>query len=62
MILTEEEKMLQSTVREFALQELIPNALQADQTEEFWHESFNKMAEIGLTGITVDSAFGGSGA
>ena len=62
MILTEEEKMLQSTVREFALQELIPNALQADQTEDFWHESFNKMAEIGLTGITVDSAFGGSGA
>lgn len=62
MILTEEEKMLQSTVRNFALQELIPNALQADKTEEFWHESFNKMAEIGLTGITVDSDFGGSGA
>lgn len=62
MILTEEERMLQSTVREFSLNELIPNALQADETEEFWHESFNKMADLGLTGITIDSQFGGSGA
>tara|TARA_B100000530_G_C15898241_1_gene464331 strand:- start:362 stop:1504 length:1143 start_codon:yes stop_codon:yes gene_type:complete len=59
---TEEERMLQSTVRNFAVQELIPNALEADKTEDFWHESFNKMADIGLTGITVDSQFGGSGA
>ena len=62
MIFTEEERMLQSTVRNFAVQELIPNALEADKTENFWHESFNKMADIGLTGITVDSQFGGSGA
>ena len=62
MIFTEEERMLQSTVRNFAVQELIPNALEADKTEDFWHESFNKMADIGLTGITVDSHFGGSGA
>ena len=62
MIFTEEERMLQSTVRNFAVQELIPNALEADKTEDFWHESFNKMADIGLTGITVDSQFGGSGA
>ena len=62
MKFTEEERMLQSTVRNFAVQELIPNALEADKTEDFWHESFNKMADIGLTGITVDSQFGGSGA
>ncbi len=62
MIFTEEERMLQATVRNFAVQELIPNALEADKTEDFWHESFNKMADIGLTGITVDSQFGGSGA
>ena len=62
MIFTEEVRMLQSTVRNFAVQELIPNALEADKTEDFWHESFNKMADIGLTGITVDSQFGGSGA
>tara|TARA_B100000700_G_scaffold330626_1_gene457870 strand:+ start:13295 stop:14437 length:1143 start_codon:yes stop_codon:yes gene_type:complete len=62
VIFTEEERMLQSTVRNFAVQELIPNALEADKTEDFWHESFNKMADIGLTGITVDSQFGGSGA
>ena len=62
MIFTEEERILQSTVRNFAVQELIPNALEADKTEDFWHESFNKMADIGLTGITVDSQFGGSGA
>tara|TARA_B100001123_G_scaffold441968_1_gene584421 strand:+ start:4428 stop:5570 length:1143 start_codon:yes stop_codon:yes gene_type:complete len=62
VIFTEEERMLQATVRNFAVQELIPNALEADKTEDFWHESFNKMADIGLTGITVDSQFGGSGA
>ena len=33
MIFTEEERMLQSTVRNFAVQELIPNALEADKTE-----------------------------
>ncbi len=61
MILSEEEKMLQTTVRNFAEQELSPNALEADTTEEFWHESFKKMASLGLTGITIDPKFGGSG-
>ena len=61
MLLTEEERMLQATVREFADRDLSPRAREADEGEEFSWESWRGIAALGLTGIGIDPAFGGSG-
>ena len=61
LTLTEEERMLQSTVREFADRELAPRAKEVDQKEEFSWENWNGMAALGLMGIGIDSAYGGNG-
>jgi len=59
--LTEEQKLLQRTVREFAESEVKPVAKQIDETGHFPRESFRKAAELGLTGIAFPEAYGGAG-
>ncbi len=61
LLLTEEERMLQSAVREFADRELAPRARELDEREEFSWETWKGMAALGLTGIGIDPAYGGSG-
>ena len=51
--LTDDQKMLQQTVREFASTEVQPRAHEIDETGEFPRETFRKAAEIGLTGIAL---------
>ncbi len=53
--------MLAATVREFAEKELAPRAVEVDERERFPHEQMKGLAELGLTGLTVDEQFGGSG-
>ena len=60
--LTDEQKMLQSMVREFALNEVEPTAAERDEEERFDREIFDKMAELGLTGIPWPEKYGGIGA
>lgn len=60
-ILNEEERMLQNLVRDFADRELKPRAQQLDEEERFSRENWEGMARLGLTGIGIDSAYGGSG-
>ncbi|HEY4816449.1 MAG TPA: acyl-CoA dehydrogenase [Candidatus Acidoferrum sp.] len=59
--LTEEQKLLQKTVREFAESELKPLAKELDETGRFPRETFKKAAELGLTGIAFPEAEGGAG-
>ena len=61
MLLTEEERMLQATVREFAEAELMPRAREMDEKEEFSWDVWRGMVGLGLAGIGVDPSFGGSG-
>ena len=61
LILTEEEQMLQTLVRDFSDKELIPRAREADQKQEFSWENWNGMANLGLTGVGIDAKYGGSG-
>ena len=61
LLLTEEERMLQAVVREFADRELKPRAREMDEKEEFSWEVWRSMVGLGLAGIGVDPAFGGSG-
>lgn len=59
--LTEEERMLKATARDFADRELAPRARQVDETEQFPQENIRGIAELGLMGLTVDEAYGGAG-
>jgi butyryl-CoA dehydrogenase len=59
--LTEEEELLQKTVREFAESEVKPLAKELDETGRFPRDTFQKAAELGLTGIAFPEAEGGAG-
>ena len=61
LLLTEEERMLSATVRDFADRELAPRAREIDESEEFSWENWKGMASLGLTGMGVDPQYGGSG-
>ncbi|HET9522241.1 MAG TPA: acyl-CoA dehydrogenase family protein [Candidatus Limnocylindrales bacterium] len=59
--LTEEERLLQSTAREFARRDLAPGAAERDELELFDRSLFGRMAELGLTGAPLPESVGGAG-
>lgn len=59
--LTEEQEMTRQMVRDFAEKELRPGAEERDDREEFSREIFDKMGELGLTGIPWPEEYGGGG-
>lgn len=59
--LTNEDKMIRTTARDFARRELEPIADRLDQNEEYPFEILKKMAERGITGLTIPEKYGGSG-
>jgi butyryl-CoA dehydrogenase len=59
--LTEEQKLLQRTVREFAEGEVKPIARELDETGRFPVETVRKAAELGLTAVAFPESEGGAG-
>ncbi len=59
--LSEEQKLLQKSVREFADAEVKPLARELDETGRFPRDTFKKAAELGLTGIALPENYGGAG-
>ena len=59
--LTEEQKLLQKTVREFAESEVRPLAKELDETGRFPRDTFAKAADLGLTGVALPETEGGAG-
>jgi butyryl-CoA dehydrogenase len=59
--LTEEQKLLERTVREFAEGEVKPLAREIDETGEFPRETFRKAAALGLTAVALPEESGGAG-
>jgi butyryl-CoA dehydrogenase len=59
--LSEDQKLLQKTVREFAETEVRPLAKELDETGKFPRELFKKAAELGLTGVAFPETEGGAG-
>lgn len=57
----EEHQALREMVRQFAREEVDPQALQFDREERFNRELFNKMGDLGLHGVTVAEEYGGVG-
>ena len=61
LFFTEEHKMIQRMVSEFAKDEIIPVARELDKTGEFPKNIVKKMGSLGLMGINVPTEYGGSG-
>src|SRR5579863_4909516 len=59
--LTDEQKLLERAVREFAEAEVKPLARELDETGEFPRETFRKAAALGLTGVALPESCGGAG-
>lgn len=59
--LSEEQELLRKTVRDFAEEEVAPKAAEMDEKEEFDWTLWDKMAEMGLTGIPFSDEYSGAG-
>ena len=59
--LTDEQRMIQDVARDFAEKELRPIAGIIDREARFPRETVRRMGELGLMGICVPEAWGGSG-
>ncbi len=59
--LTEEQKMLQTTLHDFAEKEIVPVASRIDRDSMFPAAELRKMAALGLFGLTIPEKYGGSG-
>lgn len=58
--LTEEEKLIKDTAREFAETKLAERAVEYDKREEFPFENYTDLGELGFMGTLVPEAYGGS--
>ncbi|MBI2776527.1 MAG: acyl-CoA dehydrogenase family protein [Chloroflexi bacterium] len=59
--LTDENRLVQQTVRDFAEREIVPHIREWDEKGEVHREIFARMAELGLLGAPVHEQWGGSG-
>jgi alkylation response protein AidB-like acyl-CoA dehydrogenase len=60
--LSDEQRLLRDTVRDFARNEVAPRAAALDEAKQFPYELVAKMGELGLMGIPFPAEYGGGGA
>jgi alkylation response protein AidB-like acyl-CoA dehydrogenase len=58
--LSEEQRLLRKTVRDFAEAEIAPHAREWDEKQEFPRSVFTRLGELGLMGVVWPSEYGGS--
>lgn len=61
VLLSEQEKMFRQQMRDFVDGEIVPCAEEWDRRNELAYEAFEKMAAVGLTGLTIPEEYGGQG-
>jgi butyryl-CoA dehydrogenase len=59
--LTEEQKLIKQTAKDFADEQLAPLAAEYDRTEEFTAPQAKMLGEIGFLGMMVPEEYGGAG-
>jgi hypothetical protein len=57
----ENQKMIEQMIRDFGEKEIRPNIMKWDEVQEFPVPLFKKLGELGLMGVLVPEAYGGSG-
>jgi glutaryl-CoA dehydrogenase len=60
-MLTEEDRLIMESSREYAQTKLEPRALEGNQQEIFHEEIPREMGELGLLGATISEEYGGAG-
>ena len=60
--LTEEQQMIKKMIREFAVEEVAPGAIDRDRTKEFPIEVFKKLSEMGMMGLPFPEEYDGGAA
>jgi alkylation response protein AidB-like acyl-CoA dehydrogenase len=61
MLLTEPQRMIRDTMREFARERLAPFAAEWDRTHTFPREALRELGKLGAYGIVVPESQGGAG-
>ena len=59
--LTEEQRLLEHSVREWGAREIAPRIRELDREHRFDPAILTQMAELGLLGICVPAEYGGAG-
>ena len=59
--LTEEHRLLEQTVREWAAREVAPHIAELDRAHKFDPRILPQMADLGLLGVSVPVEYGGAG-
>lgn len=59
--MSETQKMIAETVRDFSAQHISPNIMDWDESQTFPIEVFKKLGDLGLMGILVPEEYGGAG-
>jgi len=59
--LSDEERLLQSTARDFAVREVAPGAIERDEAERYDRGLFTAMGALGLTAAPFPTSVGGAG-
>ncbi len=60
-LLTDEQKQLQRSIREFAISEIAPNVMKWDEHGEFPLEVVKKLGQMGILGVIFPTEYGGAG-
>ena len=61
IVLTEEQKQMVSTIRDFVNRDVKPYVAELEHADEYPHEMVEKMKEMGLFGAVVPKEYGGLG-
>src|SRR3954453_16249243 len=59
--LTDEQRLVRETAKEFADKEIVPRARENDRNERFDTELVQKIADMGFLGAIVSEEYGGRG-
>jgi len=59
--LSEEERSVRDTVREWSQREVAPGVAERDEEERYDRSLFDRAGELGLTGLPYPEAYGGAG-
>jgi alkylation response protein AidB-like acyl-CoA dehydrogenase len=60
--LTEEQKMIKKSIKDFADKVVAPGAIDRDRSKEFPKEIFKQLSDMGMMGLPFDEKYGGAGA
>ena len=60
-LLSEEERMVHESARQYAQEKLMPRVLEANRQEIFHREIMTELGDMGLLGSTLPEQYGGAG-